>query len=247
MTRFANKTALVTGGASGIGRATVLRLAMEGAAVAIVDRDLRGATQLAEEIRAIQGQAIAVEANVADPQAVEAAVGAAVSAFGALHLAVNNAGISWEPKRTGEVDIADWRRVIGVNLDGVFFGLRYEIPAILAAGGGAIVNVASIYGSRALPHFSAYTAAKHGVVGLTRAAAVEYAGDPLRINALCPGIIDTPLVASGGDESAAIAAMVPSGRLGNPAEVAGAIAFLLSDDAAYVTAADLAVDGGLLR
>jgi NAD(P)-dependent dehydrogenase (short-subunit alcohol dehydrogenase family) len=245
--RFAGKVAIVTGAGRGIGEATALRLAGDGARLVAVDRAADGAEAVAEAIGRAGGQALALTADVADADQVERTVALAVERFGGLHLAVNNAGISSDDAPTADQSLDSWNRTIAVNLTGVFHGLKYQIPAIIAAGGGAIVNVSSVFGGRALPGRSPYTAAKHGVIGLTRAAGLEYARQGVRINALCPGIIDTPLVRAGGDASAGIAAMVPAGRLGLAAEAAAVIAFLLSDDAHYVTAADHAVDGGLLR
>lgn len=245
--RFAGKVAIITGAGRGIGEATALRLAADSARVAVVDRDGDVAEAVATAIGKAGGEALALTADVAQADQVEAAVARTVERFGGLHLAVNNAGVSSDDAPTADQSLESWHRTISVNLTGVFHGLRYQIPAIIAAGGGAIVNVSSVFGDRALAGRSPYTAAKHGVIGLTRAAGLEYARQGVRINALCPGIIDTPLVRAGGDKSTEIGSMVPAGRLGDPAEAAAVIAFLLSDDARYVTASDYAVDGGLLR
>lgn len=245
--RFAGKTALVTGAGKGIGAATARRLASEGANVLCVDIDTAATAEVVRAITGEGGQAVACAADIARAEDVEAMVRQAVDAFGALHLAVNNAAIAGPSARTADQEIEDWHRMIGVNLNGVFYCLKYEIPAILASGGGAIVNTASMFAHHALRGHAHYTASKFGVVGLTRTAAADYADQPLRINAVCPGVIDTPMSRSGGSDTAGVASMIPQGRIGNPEEVAGVIAFLLSDDASYVTASEFAVDGGILH
>ncbi|MDR7103650.1 SDR family NAD(P)-dependent oxidoreductase [Croceicoccus sp. BE223] len=245
--RFAGKSAIVTGAGKGIGAATARRLAAEGANVVCADRDEAALTEIMATISGDGGKAFAVTADVSKPEQVEAMVSAAISHFGALHLAVNNAGIGLPSAPTAEQSLENWNTMIAVNLSGVFHGLKYQIPAILASGGGAIVNVASMFAHHALRGHAGYTAAKFGVVGLTRTAAADYADKPIRINTVCPGVIDTPLARSGGDDTDAVTAMIPVGRLGKAAEVAGVIAFLLSDDASYVTASEYDVDGGILH
>jgi NAD(P)-dependent dehydrogenase (short-subunit alcohol dehydrogenase family) len=245
--RFEGKSAVVTGAGKGIGAATALRLAGEGASVLCADWD---ETALAEIVTTIQregGTAVTCATDVSKPGEVERMVARAVESFGALHLAVNNAGVSGPHNPVAEQEIADWDRVIGVNLNGVFYGLKYEIPAILASGGGAIVNTASMFAHHALRGHAHYTASKFAVAGLTRTAAADYADRPIRINAVCPGVIDTPLSRSGGDDTAGVAAMIPMRRIGEAQEVAGTIAFLLSDDASYITGSEFAVDGGILH
>ncbi|KDR60861.1 SDR family oxidoreductase [Streptomyces albidoflavus] len=241
---FAGRTALVTGAASGIGLATARRLGEGGARVVIADYNAEGAASAAAALRDESVEASAVTVDVTDPASVEAAVRFAQDTYGALHLAVNNAGIGGESAPTGDYDIDVWNRVVRTNLDGVFYSMRYEIPALLAAGGGAIVNTASILGSVGFAGSPAYVAAKHGVVGLTKTAATEYAAQGVRINAVGPGFIDTPLL-QGMDKQAydGLVQLHPAGRLGRSEEVAEVIAFLLSDRASFVHGSYHLVDG----
>lgn len=243
---FEGKVAIVTGAASGIGAAIARALAADGAKVLVADLDPAGAEAVASAIKASGGTARAIEVNVADAVEVEAMVEAAKSAFGGLHLAVNNAGIGGPAAMTGEYPLDGWHKVIDINLNGVFYGMRYQLPAIVASGGGAIVNMASILGSVGFATASAYVAAKHAVVGLTKVAAIEYAKHGVRINSIGPGFIDTPLLSKHLDETAltVIRGMHPVGRLGTSEEVAALTAFLLSDEASFITGSYHLVDGG---
>jgi len=242
---FSGKVALVTGGASGIGEAIALELGAGGAKVVVADLNADGAAKIAKAITDKGGTAISIAANVGKPADVEAAVQAAVKTYGALHLAVNNAGIGGPLAPTGEYPLDGWAKVVDVNLNSVFYGLRYEIPAILAAGGGAIVNTASILGSVGTAGSPAYVATKHAVVGLTKAAAIEYAAKGIRINSIGPGYIDTPLLAS-ADKLAKdhLVSLHPMGRLGKSEEVAALALFLLSNEASFITGSYHLVDGG---
>ncbi|MEV1094266.1 SDR family NAD(P)-dependent oxidoreductase [Streptomyces sp. NPDC049952] len=242
---FAGKVALVTGGASGIGLALSRRLAASGAAVVVADHNEESARKAAAELEAIGARAAAVALDVTDPASVEAGVRFVVDTFGGLHLAVNNAGIGGPSLPTGEYGIEDWNRVVATNLSGVFYSMRYELPAILAAGGGAVVNISSILGTNGFAGSPAYAAAKHGVVGLTKSAALEYAAQNVRINAVGPGFIDTPLLRdTDGPARDHLVSLHPAGRLGTSEEVAELTAFLLSDRASFIHGSYHLVDGG---
>ncbi|GGL60590.1 SDR family NAD(P)-dependent oxidoreductase [Wenxinia marina] len=240
---FTGKTAIVTGAASGIGAAVARELAAGGARVMVADLH----ADAAEEVAAGIGDAAFAHAvDTSDPAAVEAMVAGAVEKTGALHLLVNNAGIGGPAEPVGNYPLDGWRKVMGVNLDGVFYGMRYGIPAMEKAGGGAIVNMASILGTVGFATASAYVAAKHAVVGLTKVAAMEYATKGIRVNAVGPGFIRTPLLDANLDEATltAIAGMHPVHRLGTSEEVSALTCFLLSDAASFVTGSYHLVDGG---
>jgi len=248
--RFAEKVALVTGAGSGIGEATALAFAREGAAVALSDIDVVGGERVAEAIRTAGGRAVFVAADVAREDDVRALVERTVAEFGRLDCACNNAGIGGPSAPTGEYPSDGWERVIGVNLTGVFWCLRHEIPAMLAGEGGSIVNMASILGTVGFANAPAYVAAKHGVIGLTKTAAVEYATQGVRINAVCPGFVATPLLDKAGllDPASPIHAHLvslhPMKRFGAPAEVAEVVLWLCSTGASLVTGHALLADGG---
>ena len=245
MNEFEGKVAVVTGAGSGIGEAVALLLAQRGARVVATDIDEAAARKVAARIGEAGGEAAAMQHDVASPEAAEEAVRLAEERFGALHLAVNNAGIGGELNPVADYGIDAWRKVIDINLNGVFYGMKHQIPAIERAGGGAIANLASILGSVGTANSAAYTAAKHGVVGLTKAAALEYAKRNVRINSVGPGYIDTPLLESLDDDArSALIGLHPLGRLGTAEEVAELTLFLLSDRAAFVTGSYHLADGG---
>jgi NAD(P)-dependent dehydrogenase (short-subunit alcohol dehydrogenase family) len=238
------KIALVTGAGAGIGEACARRLAAGGARVAIVDRDLPAAERVAGELDG----ALAIDADVSDPVAVDAMVTAVVEAFGRLDIAINNAGIGGLRAPIAEQTPESWREVLSVNLDGVFYCIRAELPAMLRGGGGAIVNIASVLSITGFEGSAHYVAAKHGVLGLTQNAALEYATQGIRVNAVAPGFIATPLLKSSmnADEAAAIGALHPQNRLGEPEEVAELAAWLASDAASFVNGSIYPVDGAYL-
>lgn len=242
---FEGKVALVTGAASGIGAACALQLAASGAAVVVADLDEEGAKKVVAEIEAKGGKAAPFRIDVSVPEEVAAMVAFAKKTFGALHLAVNNAGIGGPSAPVAEYPLDGWRKVIDINLMSVFYCMHYEIPAMLEAGGGAIVNMSSILGTQGFANSSAYVAAKHGVVGLTKTAAMEYATKNIRVTAVGPGFIETPLVTNNIDPEALkqITALHPVGRLGKPEEVAALTCFLLSDKASFITGSYHLVDG----
>lgn len=243
-TKFADKTAIVTGGGSGIGKAVALALAAEGANVVVNDLKQEVAQSVVDEIVAAGGAGLAVAGNVGKASDVKAVVDAAVAEFGALHLAFNNAGIGGPLGLTADIDIEAYLALMDVNLHSVFYGMHYQIPEMLKAGGGAIVNTSSILGVVGDPGAVPYVAAKHGVSGMTKATALGYADKGIRVNSVHPGYIDTPLLSNLPKEAYdALVGLHPIGRLGTSEEVAKVVLFLLSDDASFVTGAQYLVDG----
>jgi len=242
---FDGQTGLVTGAGSGIGAAIARALAASGGRVIVADRDLAKAEAVVAEITAAGGKAHAAGGDVADPEVVKGLVALAVEKGGALTLLVNNAGIGGPQAPVGDYPLDGWRQVMSINLDAVFFGMRFAIPEMLKAGGGSIVNMASILGTVGFANSSAYSAAKHGLLGLTQTAALEYSAKGIRTNAVGPAFIDTPLLAAlpPGAKEALVAAH-PIGRLGTADEVAQLVLFLLSDKASFISGSYHLVDGG---
>jgi NAD(P)-dependent dehydrogenase (short-subunit alcohol dehydrogenase family) len=244
------KTALVTGAGSGIGRATALACAREGAQIVVADMAVEGGEETVSMIKSAGGEATFVPVNVTQAAEVEAMVAAAVSAYGRIDCAHNNAGIEGVFATTADYPEEDWDRVMAVNLKGVWLCMKYEIPQMLQQSGGAIVNTASLAGLVGAKRMPAYVASKHGVAGLTKTAALEYAKSGIRINAVCPGIIHTSMVdrmflSRRPDLEDRLAAVEPMGRLGKPEEVADAVVWLCSDAASFVTGHTMTVDGGI--
>jgi NAD(P)-dependent dehydrogenase (short-subunit alcohol dehydrogenase family) len=246
--RFEGKVALVTGAASGIGRAAALQFAAEGATLAVADIDEAGARSTAEAIEARGGRAEAICVDVADPESVQSMVSEVAGAFGALHHAFNNAGIVGAGAPIADMPVEIWDRGIGVMLSGVFLCMKFEIPLVLRSGGGAIVNTSSGAGIIGFPGMANYVAAKHGVMGLTKTAALEYIGSGIRINAICPGTARSRMVEDwmGGDPAAEaeVAHLHPIGRIASPDEIAAGALWLCSDEASFVVGHALVVDGG---
>jgi NAD(P)-dependent dehydrogenase (short-subunit alcohol dehydrogenase family) len=244
------KVALVTGGSSGIGRATALAFAACGAAVVVADVGDGGGTVVAEELHAAGHKARFVHADVSNPEEVARLVATTISEFGALDIAFNNAGIEGTTQPLHECTIDDWTRTIEVDLTGVFLCMREQLRVMLEHGGGSIINNSSVAGLVGFEGAAPYVSAKHGIIGLTRTAALEYATKGIRVNAVCPGVIDTPMVrrAAHGDAEMRkrFVQMEPVQRLGTPAEVANLVVWLASDASTFVTGQAIAVDGGLV-
>jgi NAD(P)-dependent dehydrogenase (short-subunit alcohol dehydrogenase family) len=248
MKSLENKVAIVTGAGSGIGRAIALAYVEEGAKVVVADIDEKGGNETLSLIKKMGGEAIFIKSDSSSAADNQLLVEETVKRFGALHIACNNAGIAGPLAPTGEYPLDGWNKVLSINLSGVFYGMRYQIPALLAAGGGAIVNIASILGQVGSRFSPAYVAAKHGVVGLTKSAAIEYADKNIRINSVGPGYIITPLLTNALTEEQlnSVVPLHPIGRLGKAEEVAELVLWLSSSKASFVTGSYYAIDGGYL-
>lgn len=244
-----DKVALITGASSGIGRAIALAMAREGARVVAADLGRDGGEETAKRVRDQGGDAIFMMSDVTRPEDAESLVSQTMQHYTRLDIAVNNAGIAGLTVPTADYPVDAWRQVLETNLSGVFYGMKSQIAAMLASGGGAIVNIASILGVVGFATAPAYTAAKHGVVGLTRTSALEYASQGVRINAVGPAFIHTPMIRKFEEDETTRAAMIaahPMGRIGQPEEVAELVVWLASDRASFVTGAYYPVDGGYL-
>jgi len=249
--KFEGKVSLVTGGGSGIGRATALAFAREGAKVIVADVSEQGGKETVQMIEQAGGDAIFIRTDVSDGTEVMEMVNKAIEVYSRIDCAINNAGVEGMLVNISDYPEEMWNRVIGVNLTGVWLCMKYEIPQMLKQGGGVIINMASIFGLVGLANASAYIASKHGVVGLTKAAALEYSAKGIRVNAVCPGFIETPMLMErslkAGENPEVyqqIVSVSPIGRLGKPEEIAETVLWLCSDGASFVTGHSMVADGG---
>jgi NAD(P)-dependent dehydrogenase (short-subunit alcohol dehydrogenase family) len=251
MKRLENKTVFITGGLSGIGKECALAAAKEGANIVIADLNSEITDKVMEVIRKENSKAVFVECDVAEYAQVQDAIHKTISAFGTLDIALNNAGIGGEANKVGEMSVEGWLKVININLNGVFYCMKLELVQMSKQKSGVIVNMSSILGKVGFANSSNYVAAKHGILGLTQTAALEYAAEGIRINAICPGFIDTPLLTNAGisentDLKKYIMGLHPFKRLGKPEEIAAVFIFLASEDSSFMTGSAIEVDGGYL-
>jgi NAD(P)-dependent dehydrogenase (short-subunit alcohol dehydrogenase family) len=243
--RFSGKVAFVTGAASGIGRATAIAFATEGAHLAILDRTEDALVDTADAVRKTGGEVLVLGCDVSKPEQVEAAIGRVVEIFGRLDIAFNNAGVENKAAPVHEIDLADWDRILDINLRGTFVCMKHELAQMVRQGGGIIVNTSSGAGIRGVAGGASYAASKHALIGLTKSAALDYAKKNIRVNAILPGNIETPMIDrfTGGDIQKAID-LEPVGRLGKPEEIADAVLWMCAELGAFVTGAAISVDGG---
>ncbi|MCU6598951.1 glucose 1-dehydrogenase [Peribacillus frigoritolerans] len=244
MTKLDGKVSIITGGSSGIGEATVRQFAKEGAKIVIADINANKGLLLEEELKASGQEVVFVETDITEEKQIVHLITRTVSDFGRLDILFNNAGVGRQSE-SHQLELADWRKVLSVNLDGVFLMAKHAIKQMLINGGGSIVNTASIMGHVGIADLASYNASKHAVVGLTKSLSLSYAKDLIRVNVVCPGYIDTPLIDKNSEESKKqLVSLHPLGRLGRPDEIAKAVVFLASDDASFISGSSLIVDGG---
>ena len=243
--RFTNKVVFITGAASGIGRAAALAFAAEGARVAILDRSADALEAVQASVNNAGGEVLSIAADVSSPDQIEAAIQQIVGRFGQLDIAFNNAGVENKAAPVHEIDLAEWDRILGINLRGTFVCMKYELAQMVKQGGGVVVNTSSGAGIRGVAGGASYAASKHAIIGLTRSAALDYAKQNIRVNAVLPGNIETPMMDrfTGGDIQKAID-LEPVGRLGKPEEIAEAVLWMASDLGGFVTGAATVIDGG---
>ena len=245
--RFHNKTAMVTGAGSGIGRFSALTFALEGANVIVSDIDVQGGEETVQMIQESSGKAHFFQCDVSQPAQVEGLIKTTIDTFGRLDFAVNNAGVSMRPASTVEIDEAEWDRVISINLKSVWLCMKYEIPQMQKTGGGVVINVSSLAGFRGKEGTLAYTASKHGVIGMTKTAALEYAKEGIRINAVCPGLTESGMTAGlehHPDLAQQLIAQIPMGHIGQSQNIADAVVWLCDNTASFITGHVLVIDGG---
>jgi len=243
--RFKGKVVFVTGAASGIGRATAIAFASEGARTAILDRSADALNGVADTIRQKNGDVLGIVCDVSEPSQVQAAVEQVIQKYGRLDVAFNNAGVENKAGRVHEIELSEWDRIMNINLRGLFVCMKHELGQMVRQGGGVVVNTSSGAGIRGVSGGAAYAASKHAIIGLTRSAALDYAKQNIRVNAVLPGNIETPMMGrfTGGDIQKAID-LEPVGRLGKPEEIAEAVLWMASDLGGFVTGAATVVDGG---
>lgn len=246
MDRLKNKVAIITGGGSGIGRATCLLFAREGAKVVVADYVAEGGNETVRQISAANGQAVFVQADVSKSADVQNMIGATIRNYGRVDILFNNAGIEGPSTKLGNLKEEDWDRVIAIDLTSVYLGIKYVLPEMIKQGGGVILSTASVAGLVGFQGSGAYAAAKAGVINLTRLAALEYADKNIRVNCICPGVIETPMVdrVVGNRSRERIIKTEPIGRLGKPEDIANAALFLASDESSFATGAPFIIDGG---
>jgi NAD(P)-dependent dehydrogenase (short-subunit alcohol dehydrogenase family) len=246
MDRLKNKVAIITGGGSGIGRATCLLFAREGAKVVVADYVAEGGNETVRQIKAAGGEAVFVQADVSRSADVQNMIGATVRNYGRVDILFNNAGIEGPSTKLANLKEEDWDRVIAIDLTSVYLGIKYVIPEMIKQGGGVILSTASVAGLVGFQGSGAYAAAKAGVINLTRLAALEYADKNIRVNCICPGVIETPMVdrVMGGRPRERVIKTEPIGRLGRPEDIANAALFLASDESSFATGAPFIIDGG---
>jgi NAD(P)-dependent dehydrogenase (short-subunit alcohol dehydrogenase family) len=243
--RFNGKVAFITGAGSGIGRATAVAFAAEGARVAILDRSAEALRDTEAAVRKVGGEVLTIACDVAEPEQVEAAVARTVEAFGRLDIAFNNAGVENKASPVAEIELDEWDRILDINLRGTFVCMKHELAQMVRQGSGVVINTSSGAGIRGVAGGAAYAASKHAIIGLTKSAALDYAKSNIRVNAVLPGNIETPMMDrfTGGDIQKAID-LEPVGRLGKPEEIADAVLWMSADLGAFVTGASISVDGG---